>query len=193
MRATRADLVQPSRRELRPLGPRGEGWVGIQVAIELGILLLAVATLGTWAEPWHAMALFVGVLLCVAGASLFAIGATTLAGSFSIWVRPRDGARLVTGGPYRWMRHPVCTAQVVFGIGWALAWQSPPALASVAVLIWYLDRFKLEREEQWLAATYPGYDVFRGQVRHRMLPRPPASRQDPPAPPTPPAGTPRGD
>ena len=162
--------------DLPPLGPAGEGWVAIQSILELGILCLAMVTNGAWAEPMAGAALVIGALICAAGVGLFAFGAVTLGASFSIWVKPRAHAHLVRRGPYRWMRHPVCTAQVVFGIGWALVWQSIVALILVAVLAWYLDRFKLEREEQWLVTTYPEYDAYRRAVPHRMLPQPPSHR-----------------
>ena len=162
------------RGVLPPLGPRGEGWVGIQVAIELGALLLAMRTGGTWSEPAHTLALVLGVAGAAGGVALFAIGARTLGPSFSIWVRPHETATLVTSGPYRYLRHPVCTAQILLILGWSLAWHSLPGLVAGLFAAWYLDRFKLAREEEWLDEHYPAYAAYRDRVRHRMLPVPPA-------------------
>jgi protein-S-isoprenylcysteine O-methyltransferase Ste14 len=111
-----------------------------------------------------------GTGVCLAGILLFSWGAATLGPSFSIWVTPRPGARLVVSGPYRWTRHPICTAQAIFGFGWALMWASPISLGLAVVYSIYLDRFKLRREEETLLARYPEYATYAREVRHRMWP-----------------------
>ena len=162
------------RSALRPLGPRGEGWVGIQTAIAIIVLVSAVADPLSWSEADSTIPRIVGVALCLAGVGLFGWGAVTLGSSFSIWVAPRPGAQLVVSGPYRWTRHPICTAQAIFGFGWALAWSSPIALIQAVVYAAYLDRFKLRREEETLLVQYPtAYPAYVARVRHRMWPVPP--------------------
>ena len=165
-----ATTASPVRRELRPLGPRGEGWVGIQTV--LAVILLASAVLDPWAlgGTIRAIGTWLGAGLCLVGIGLFAWGAVVLGHSFSIWVTPRPDAGLVTGGPYRWTRHPICTAQAIFGFGWAALAASPVALVLAVVYAVYLDRCKLRREEETLLARYPAYASYQRQVRHRMWP-----------------------
>ena len=75
--------------------------------------------------------------------------------------------------PYRFSRHPVCTAQVLICAGWSLAAASAVGLLIVPLVAWYLDRYKLAREEQTLLARYPGYGAYMAAVPHRMLPAAP--------------------
>ncbi len=178
-RAAGADAsASPVRRELRPLGPHGEGWVGIQTAIAIVVLATAPFDPLRWSGVGAAVAYVVGFLACLGGVALFAWGAVTLGPSFSIWITPRPDARLVVNGPYRWTRHPICTAQAIFGFGWALLFASPLALLLAVVYAAYLDRFKLRREEETLLARYPGYVDFARRVTHRMWPTPPRDGRD---------------
>jgi len=158
---------------LESLGPRGEGWVGIQSALGLLVLVVAVLTQGVWPAALLRLTGLLGIAIILAGTGLFVVGGLTLGRSFSIWVKPRGGVEFIQSGIYRWMRHPVCTAQVVIGLGWALAWGSLVALALLPLYAWYLDRYKLEMEERWLVATYPEYQHYCQMVRHRMIPWPP--------------------
>jgi protein-S-isoprenylcysteine O-methyltransferase Ste14 len=174
-------IPTPRDREaaLRPLGPRGEGWIGIQMLLEIGCLVASVVTgplLGGAARLILAVG---GFGLLISGALLFVWGASHLGGTFSIWVTPREGGRLTTTGPYRLMRHPVCTAQVLLCAGFALAGSSVVALLLVPVVAWYLDRYKLAREEQTLLARYEGYAAYIRAVPHRMLPWPAGTHPSP--------------
>jgi protein-S-isoprenylcysteine O-methyltransferase Ste14 len=155
---------------LRPLGPRGEGWIGIQMLFEIGALVLAVLTGPVVSGPARVVIAIPGFLLLVGGIGLFAWGASHLDASFSIWVDPRPGGRLVTSGPYRWARHPVCTGQVLIVAGWSLVAASIVGLLMVPVVAVYLDRFKLAREEQTLLGRYPEYPAYMAAVPHRMWP-----------------------
>lgn len=161
---------------LRPLGPQGEGWIGIQMLFEVGALVLASLTQADVGGPLRVALVVVGIALVAGGVGMFAWGASYLGRVFSVWVTPRPDGHLVTDGPYRWMRHPVCTGQVLIVAGWSIACASLLGLCMVPVVAVYLDRFKLAREEQTLLAKYG--DAYRGYQRlvpHRMLPRRPAS------------------
>ncbi len=173
--AADSDRVRAAGARLPALGARGEGWIGLQMLVEIGALVVAALTGPALTGPGRAIVGVLGTALMVAGVLLFAWGAAELGRSFSVWVDPRPGARLVTSGPYRSIRHPVCTAQVLIVAGWALACASLVGLLLVPVVAWYLDRYKLAREEQTLLAAYPGYRDYMARVTHRMLPWP-ASR-----------------
>lgn len=175
-----ADLTTDRRRareaRLRPMGPRGEGWIGLQMLLEVGLFVLAPLTGPAWNGALRATSVAVGFVLLIGGVLVFAWGAWHLGASFSVWVTPRAGASFVRTGPYRFTRHPICTAQVAMCLGWALIAASPVALALVPVVAWYLDRYKLAREEVTLVARYPAYADFVREVPHRMWPTMPRGR-----------------
>jgi protein-S-isoprenylcysteine O-methyltransferase Ste14 len=156
---------------LRPMGPRGEGWIGLQMLLEVGSLIVAPLTGPLLGGTERVVIGVIGIAGMVAGVLLFAWGASHLGSTFSVWVDPRPGGRLTTNGPYRYARHPVCAAQLFICGGWALACSSLVGLAFLPVIAWYLDRYKLAREEQTLLAAYPGYADYMDAVPHRMLPR----------------------
>jgi protein-S-isoprenylcysteine O-methyltransferase Ste14 len=153
------------------MGPRGEGWIGLQMLLEIGTLVVAPLTGPMLGGPERIAVAIAGIAIMVAGVLVFAWGAAHLGATFSVWVSPRPGGRLTTTGPYRYSRHPICSAQILICGGWALAASSLVALALVPVIAWYLDRYKLAREEQTLLARYPGYAEYMRAVPHRMLPR----------------------
>jgi protein-S-isoprenylcysteine O-methyltransferase Ste14 len=82
---------------------------------------------------------------------LTAWGIWTLRRSFSITVEARD---LVTGGPYRWVRHPVYLGEVL-SAAVVTAWR--PSLTNVALLVLFagLQLYRSRLEERKLARVFP--------------------------------------
>lgn len=151
------------------LGSRGEGWIGIQTLGIVAVLLGGWLAPSQWEGPVRVAGIFVGAALAVAGVALFAWGTKTLGRLFSIWVAPRPAGHLVTDGPYRFVRHPVCSGQVLFAFGYALMRGSWLALLLAAVYL-VVVLLKVTREEAWLRATYPAYEAFAARTRHRLIP-----------------------
>jgi protein-S-isoprenylcysteine O-methyltransferase Ste14 len=77
--------------------------------------------------------------------------------------------RVISTGPYAWVRHPMYAAALVLLLGIPLAlgssWGMLIVLALVPVLIW-----RLMDEERFLAEHLPGYREYQGRVRYRLLP-----------------------
>lgn len=89
-------------------------------------------------------------------------------GNFNIHPAPREGGRLVTVGPYRWIRHPMYSAVLLFGLACALASAGLAAwalLAALAGVLWV----KSSLEERWMAARHPAYAAYRERTR-RFVP-----------------------
>jgi protein-S-isoprenylcysteine O-methyltransferase Ste14 len=123
------------------------------VIVVVVIVLVRIGALrghGVHSDPWRA-----GL-----GLVLFALGL-----SFAVWARihigrnwgtpmtQKDEPELVTGGPYRLVRHPIYAGVLFAGIGTAVAlswfWLIAFALAGIYFI------YAATVEEQYLAAEFP--------------------------------------
>jgi protein-S-isoprenylcysteine O-methyltransferase Ste14 len=104
--------------------------------------------------------------------TLIAIGFTLAVYGFSYLNRSAsimpEARRLVTGGPYRWLRHPVYLFEEIGIIGLALPY------ASIWVLLWLLVHFGLQfqrmrNEERVLRGAFPDYDDYASRTA-RLIP-----------------------
>jgi protein-S-isoprenylcysteine O-methyltransferase Ste14 len=81
---------------------------------------------------------------------------------------PAEGARLLTGGPYRGVRHPMYAATLLVVAGWLAGYATWPrgllALALLAVLV-----LKLRYEERLLAQHFSDYHAY-AQRTKRLVP-----------------------
>ena len=79
------------------------------------------------------------------------------------------GQSVIDSGPYASVRHPMYAGALVMIAGIPLSlgswWGILPATLLVPALVW-----RLLREETYLAANLPGYEAYRGRVRHRLVP-----------------------
>ena len=115
----------------------------------------------TWSLP--ALAL----LGCAAGLGVWAL-AHNRPGNFNIHPEPKASGRLVTGGPYRFMRNPMYSALLLFAAAEVVAygdmWKIACWLALALVLL-----AKAMLEERGLRAHFPGYTEYAKRVR-RFIP-----------------------
>lgn len=151
------------------LGARGEGWIGIQTLGIVAVLVGGYLAPTEWTGVARVAGLVAGAVLIVAGVALFAWGSRTLGRLFSIWVAPRPAGHVVTTGPYRIVRHPVCAGQVLIAFGYALMRGSWLAVA-LAVVYLAIVLVKVTREEAWLRSAYPDYAAFAERTRYRIVP-----------------------
>jgi protein-S-isoprenylcysteine O-methyltransferase Ste14 len=152
---------------LPSLGPRGEGWVGLQA-----ILLVLVGISGTLGPTWDGdprlATSLAGAILLAAGGLLATRGLTDLRDALTPLPHPRPDASLVEHGAYRLVRHPIYGGIVVGAAGFGLVTASPAALVGAGILLAFFD-LKSRREETWLEARYPAYPAYRRRTR-RLLP-----------------------
>jgi protein-S-isoprenylcysteine O-methyltransferase Ste14 len=140
---------------------RGVGWILVQAL--LLVLFLVVPRVGP-AWPLAGAFQVVGYGLAAAGVAMLAWSAARLGGSLTPFPRPLPGGRLVTSGPYGFVRHPIYLGLLVLCLGWALASTSPLRVAMTVVLFVFFD-LKARREEIWLLERYPDYANYRKVVR----------------------------
>ena len=128
---------QPTRRAHRSglpdLGPRGEGWVLLQVVL-LGLLALGGLAGPAWGDPLLAIGRGDRAALIVIGAIVAVLGVLGLRESLTPMPRPVAGGRLVDTGVYGFVRHPIYAGIIGAGFGWALLTASPAALLVAAGL-----------------------------------------------------------
>jgi protein-S-isoprenylcysteine O-methyltransferase Ste14 len=111
---------------------------------------------------------FCGIVLIVIAAGCGLAGAVSLGRNLTPFPTPSASVRLVQSGIYGLMRHPLYTAVFCGSVGWALVWQSWPALLAALALAPLLDA-KARREERWLRQHFPEYSSYQQRVR-RFIP-----------------------
>lgn len=79
-----------------------------------------------------------------------------------------EGARLITGGPYSAIRHPMYASALLLALGLAIGRPTPLRLALVALLALDLG-VKIHREERFLRARFPEYDEYARRTK-RLIP-----------------------
>ncbi|WP_407179110.1 methyltransferase family protein [Bradyrhizobium sp. STM 3562] len=77
--------------------------------------------------------------------------------------------RVISTGPYAWVRHPMYATALLMLLGIPIAlgswWGVLVVVAIVPALVW-----RLIDEERFLARNLPGYSEYRDRVRCRLLP-----------------------
>lgn len=135
-------------------GTRGEWWVVVQTVLLAAVALLPPAGPKVVSAPVGAAA------VALIGAVMLAAGAAALGSSLSILPSPREGARVVRGGVYRWVRHPIYDGVILLTIGWAVyrgdLWH---VVLAVATGLFYVA--KASREERYLLERFPDYESYR--------------------------------
>jgi protein-S-isoprenylcysteine O-methyltransferase Ste14 len=84
-------------------------------------------------------------------------------------IQAERGHRAISGGPYRWMRHPGYAGAVLTHLTTALLlnswWALVPAVVVSGVLV-----VRTALEDRYLQEQLEGYREYAGQVRYRLLP-----------------------
>jgi len=115
-------------------------------------------------------AAWAGVGLCALGLVVRAWGMRTLGGSYTRTLRTASDQRLVTAGPYRWVRHPGYAGSIAVWVGAALAFHSWLAAVIVAILMLLAYGWRIRTEELMLLDHFG--DVYRNYAAHtsRLFP-----------------------
>ena len=96
-----------------------------------------------------------GVAILVGVAAL----AANRPGNFNIRPDVKPGAKLATSGPYRYVRHPMYVAVILFGLACVASGATPRRIAALAALAAVLH-VKALREERAMRAAHAGYDAY---------------------------------
>jgi protein-S-isoprenylcysteine O-methyltransferase Ste14 len=156
-----------SGRELPELGPRGEGWVALQVVV-FGLVALAGVLGPRWPGAWDRVTWALVAVFVIGAAVLLVGGFLHLGTQVTPFPKPVEGGELKEGGVYGLVRHPIYGGVLLLCLGYSFA-ASPLALAPT-VLLGFLFEAKRRREETWLIQRYPGYAGYRERVRRSFIP-----------------------
>jgi protein-S-isoprenylcysteine O-methyltransferase Ste14 len=139
---------------------------GVATATSRSVTAHTAAVVATWTPvvfsmlrgtPPGAGQQGVSDLLLITGTAWSVWSLRFLGRNISVLAQARD---LVDRGPYRWVRHPLYTGEIVASLGLAVAANS---LAAVAVWLGIcgLQAYRALREEQLLLTALPGYGAYR--------------------------------
>jgi len=133
-----------------------------------GLLLMAVALLGLLQIKSLLASSPAGIALQVAAIGLMIWARATFGRrSFHGAANPTPGG-LVTGGPYRFIRHPIYTAACLFGwVGVISNWSLPALGLGILLLIGAFIRMLCE--EKLVTEAYPEYRQY-ARATKRMVP-----------------------
>jgi protein-S-isoprenylcysteine O-methyltransferase Ste14 len=135
------------------------------------LVALQVAALAALVWPWNAASWHPAGFAAIVPA--LALKAWTIVhnrpGNFGVLPEPRSNARLVMTGPYAYVRHPLYSGLMLFGLGCAIGWATPWHWLALVGLLAVLSA-KARREETLLAARFAEYAAY-AQGTPRFVPR----------------------
>ncbi|MEM8922384.1 MAG: isoprenylcysteine carboxylmethyltransferase family protein [Actinomycetota bacterium] len=137
------------------------GWlfVAVQFAL-LGALALLPAG-DAWPRPDWLRAL--GLAAMAIGLGIVAVAALRLGPALTATPVPTRRSALITGGLYRWARHPIYAGVLLIVAGVALR-SGSLATVGVAIALVLFFLIKSSWEEQRLRDRYPDYDRYAATV-----------------------------
>jgi protein-S-isoprenylcysteine O-methyltransferase Ste14 len=162
-----------ARERLRP-GPGGKDYLTLFVISPLWVGQYVVAGLDVgrlhWSDSVPPVVQVIG-LLATAAALAVLIWAVAVNRFFSSVIRIQTdrGHHLVTGGPYRFVRHPAYASAPFLLVGSGLALGSWLA-ALIGLLMFFLLLPRTVQEDRILREQLEGYVAYAQQVRFRLFP-----------------------
>jgi protein-S-isoprenylcysteine O-methyltransferase Ste14 len=139
------------------------GWAALQIVAGLDAVRYRWSHMPLWLE-------IAGALAVVLGIYVFHI--VMLENSYAspvVKVDAERGHRVVSSGPYAWVRHPMYAGAILYFLGTALLLGSWYAFAIGIVLI-VIIALRAVWEEETLRAELPGYADYASRVKYRLVP-----------------------
>ncbi len=113
---------------------------------------------GEWAKA-------LGLTLSIAGLAALLWSQSSMGENLRIGVDPAERTDLVTGGPFRWVRNPIYSAMLVYGVGVLALVPNVVSLSAFALLALGLDLHVRLVEEPYLRTTHgPAYADYASRV-----------------------------
>lgn len=161
---------QTSNSEATDCGFAFYAW--IDVSLKISTLGVITATLvGNPIFPLYIAqnVTYLGLVVSAAGFGLFLWSMRCLGTEFSPCNRARTPQKLVSTGPYHWVRHPIYTSNLLLMAGLFLFTASAWILANF-LLLGVCYQHSASREEKRLSQQFPEYQLYSRQTG-RFLPK----------------------
>src|SRR5258705_6975412 len=130
--------------------------IGLDKRYHTSDVPLALQVLG-----WAMLLLSTGFIMWVMGENSFAAPVVKL--------QTERGHRVISTGPYAWVRHPMYTGTIPFFVGAPLLLGSWWGVAMSPLFV-VLFAVRARIEERALLAGLPGYGDYAARVRYRLVP-----------------------
>jgi protein-S-isoprenylcysteine O-methyltransferase Ste14 len=146
-------------------GAKGEWYVVVQVLLFLLVAFgpTSLPSWSAWANPWHTIAIVLGLILGGVGGLSALAGVFSLGSNLTAVPHPKENAQMVEHGAYRWVRHPIYSGIILGACGLALLRGGWLSLLYALILFIFFD-IKSRREEQWLCEKYENYVAYQQHV-----------------------------
>lgn len=163
---SRGVKVVKNRRGTREVVLLTIAWIGFFVPM----LWVAKSVFAFADYPLEPVPLVAGTLCIVAGLWLFHRSHADLGTNWSITLQVREGHRLVIGGVYRRIRHPMYSALLLCSAGQALVLPNWIAGPSYLVAMTLIVAFRLGPEERMMLEEFGAeYEAYRSRTK-RLVP-----------------------
>lgn len=147
--------------------------IGLSLAWLVAVVVYVVAPqiVQRFALPIPAAIRWCGVAAALAGLTLLYISDRCLGENLSVTLRIREGHTLVTSGPYRYVRHPIYTATLIYAAAMGVITANYVLAAAFFVPMLTLVVERLPREEAMMLDAFG--DQYRRYMQStgRLLPR----------------------
>jgi protein-S-isoprenylcysteine O-methyltransferase Ste14 len=111
----------------------------------------------------------IGGVILVAGLLMIMWGARSLGPNLTPGTEPLAAAELVTTGAYGYRRHPIYAGVVLLLAGYTLAWSNWTLALVIGGVALQFFQAKARREERWLEARFPAYQLYRRHVPRALF------------------------
>jgi protein-S-isoprenylcysteine O-methyltransferase Ste14 len=163
-------------QERHRLGPNTKSWDRVIVTLNWTLTLVLLVIIGldagrfrwSWVPLEWRLAGGLGLIPSF-GLTLWAARTNTFL-SGQVRIQTERGHYTVTGGPYRYVRHPMYLSMIVYDLCLPLLLGSWWALC-VAGLMIALIVVRTALEDRTLLAELPGYCAYTRQTRYRLIPK----------------------
>ena len=134
------------------------------------LLVAGLDALYQWSSGFPLWLELIGLLLILAGYVFGSIAFIENAFfSGTVRIQEERGHKVVSSGPYSWVRHPGYLGSLVASLGMPLLLDSIWAFIPVVIFgAFFVLRTSLE--DRFLQANLPGYSEYAQKVRYRLLP-----------------------
>jgi len=172
VRRTNPDVVEARKKWVRK-DTKAFDKVFLPVFLLLTFIQLVVAGLDAVRFHWSSVPsgwLYPGVLLLLAGIALMGwVMAVNPHAETTVRIQTERNHRVITSGPYRFVRHPMYTGAILLYVATPLVLGSLWALViGATIVLAFFSRTVLE--DRTLRAELPGYEEYAGRTRYRLIP-----------------------